>query len=871
MKIYLIDGNSYIYRAFHAVKDLTTSTGMPTNAIYGFTNMLFKFLREIRPEALAVVFDSPGPTKRHKLYRQYKAQRPETPNALLLQIPYIRQIVRAMNIPSIEMEGQEADDVIASLARRAASEGHEVFIVSADKDMLQVVDERIRIYDPLKDRVIDGDGVMEKLGIPPERVPEFMALTGDAIDNIPGVRGIGEKTAMQLLKERSLWDYMEHPELIPRTKVREAFMKERENLILSYELARLDETLEVPFDEEGLKLKEPDWSALVKLFRDLEFQSLINLIPPKSISVQAKRPEDISELNSCLSGAGEAVYVRTLTDQKGIISLGLSDGNSYFVFDLREEGGLFRKVPLRDLLGLTVESCQIGRRLVGFDLKDLFKEIKRAGLPCPERPIDLKVLYWLWRPQRSDATLQELALEVLGERFRDLKDLLGRGRGLRDLGPDELREFMAEELFLLRELETPLLRVVKQEDLWGVYEGLEMGLIEVLAEMENQGIRLQKERFQEALGEVERQLKKIEEEIYRLAGERFNPNSPRQLARVLYEKLGLRPKRKTKRGYSTDVNALQELRDAHPIVEEVLKWRSLSKMKNTYLEPILQKTDPRTCRPHTTFVQTGTATGRLSSREPNLQNIPVKGPLAERIRDAFVPEDGFVLLSADYSQIELRVLAHLSQDQALREAFLRGRDIHAETASKVFGVPEDEVSPEMRRMAKTVNFGIVYGISAFGLSEATGTGLSEAQEFIERYFETFPKVREFAERMVQEARLLGYVKSLFGRKRPVPELRSSVPHERASGERVAINTPVQATAADIMKLAMLRIYEKIKRAEIKARLLLQVHDELLFEVPEDEVEEVSVRIKETMEKVVELSVPLVVDISWGRSWAEAKG
>ncbi|RME66185.1 MAG: DNA polymerase I, partial [Nitrospirae bacterium] len=554
-----------------------------------------------------------------------------------------------------------------------------------------------------------------------------------------------------------------------------------------------------------------------------------------------------------------------------LFCLGLSDGKDYLVVDFQENKGLFEVVSLRDVLEKLAERLKEGTQLVGFALKELIKEMLGAGQEVSGKLIDLKILYWLWKPQRGDDSLQEVALEVLGERFRDLKELLGRGRTIKDLPEEELTGFIAEELYLLSQLEDPLIKTIKQEDLWGLYEDMEMKLIEVLAEMERWGIKIQKERFQEALDEVDGQLKEIEKRIYEAAGERFNINSPRQLARVLFEKLGLKPKRKTKTGYSTDMNTLMELEGSHPVVGDILQWRTLTKMKNTYLEPILQKIDPGTGRLHTTFVQTGTATGRLSSREPNLQNIPVKGPLAQKIRDAFVAEEGFLLVSADYSQIELRVLAHLSGDEALMEAFHSGRDVHLETASKVFGIPEEEVTSEMRRMAKTVNFGIVYGISAFGLSEATGTGLNEAQEFIDRYFETFPKVREFAERMVQEAKLLGYVKSLFGRKRPVPELRSSVPHERAFGERVAINTPVQATAADIMKLAMIKVYEMIKENHLNIRMLLQVHDELLFEVPEKDAEEIVAQLKDAMERAVELSVPLVVDISWGRTWAEAHG
>ncbi len=867
MRLFLIDGNSYVYRAFHAVKDLSTSTGFPTNAIFGFTNMLFKFLREIKPDAIAIVFDSAGPTKRHKIYSEYKAQRPETPNALVMQIPYIRKIVKAMNIKSIEVQGAEADDVIAAVARRAVSDNTEVFIVSADKDMLQLVDDRIKIYDPLKDRILDRQAVIKKLGIPPERVPEFMALTGDSIDNIPGVKGIGEKTALELLKKRSLWEYLENPQLIPQKRTRQALISQKDQALLSYELSKLDDSVEVEFSLEEARFREPDWSKLIQIFRQLEFYSLLKFIPPREVPIEIQQITDIQALKQWFSQVKGPLFIRYYDDY----AAGLSDGQNYFLVDLNPEGDLFEALKQNDFFKLLAEVMHRGVELVGFDLKGLFRRMLTSGIAFSGRWIDLKVIYWLQNPQRGQDSLQEVALEMLGERFRDQKELLGRDNSFNAVGQDRFREFVAEEVYILTLLKEPLLRSLQEADLADLYDEIEMGIIEVLAEMERWGIKLQKDRFNEALQEVDSQLTEIQERIYSLAGERFNINSPKQLSKILYDKLGLRPKRKTKTGFSTDMATLQELASTHQLPEEVLKYRSLSKIKGTYLEPILKKVDPRTGRLHTTLNQTATATGRLSSSDPNLQNIPIKGPLARKIRDAFVAEDGWVLVSADYSQIELRVLAHLSRDENLIEAFRSGRDIHAETAAKVFGVPEEEVDSEMRRMAKTVNFGIVYGISAFGLSETTGTSIDHAQDFIERYFEAFPGVREFAERMVQEARRLGYVKSLFGRRRPVPELNSPVPHERAFGERVAVNTPVQATAADIMKLAMLKLYRRIKAGSLNARMLLQVHDELLFEVPQDAVQDVTSLIRQAMESVVELSVPLVVEVSWGRTWAEAHG
>ncbi len=853
MKVYLIDGNSYIYRAFHAIKGLSTSRGMPTNAVFGFVKMLLKIIQQKRPDAVVVAFDSPAPTKRHRIYSEYKAQRPETPHPLLIQIPYIRRIVDALRIKTYEVQGYEADDVLAALAMAAARKGLQVYIVTADKDMLQMVNKNIKIYDPVKDRVIDRDYVVKNLGVPPERIPEMMALTGDSIDNIPGVKGIGEKTARMLLSEHKLQELIEDPSLVQNERLRKALIQQRQNILMSLELARLDPALEIDFSCEEARLKEPDWQELLRLFRELEFWSLMKMVPTKEIHREVilwRGDEMVFE--HCSGTVGLRYY-----PGKGLpegVAL-LCQGTLYYLPFGHITPGDDIKTHIRRILS------DRNNILFGHNLKESLRPLLTEA-PVEAVMQDVMIASWLLNPNRADHGLQELALEHMTIRIPTVSDLKGRDS-------EGLKALVGTEMTVIEDLREELFRMLRKEGMIELYEHIEMPLIEVLAHMERRGIKVDIKALQDLSARLSDLITEIQERIYTLAGKRFNLNSPKQLSEVLFKDLGLKPKKRTKTGFSTEMAVLQTLAEEHEVPREILRWRSLSKLKSTYVDALQRMVDPLSQRVHTTFNQTATSTGRLSSSEPNLQNIPVKGDWGDAMRRVFIAEDGYVLLSADYSQIELRILAHLSGDEGLIRAFLEDRDIHRETALQIFSVQENELNEDMRRIAKTVNFGIAYGISAFGLSEATGTSIEEAQMFIDRYFETFPGVKRYAEGIVQEAKRLGYVKTLFGRKRQIPELFSSSQTERALGERIAINTPVQGTAADIIKMAMISIHRRLMRENLRAKLLLQVHDELLLEVPEDEIEEVEKMVKEEMESTVRLRVPLKVETGIGTNWAEA--
>ncbi len=870
--LYLIDGNSYIYRAFHAIKGLSTSRGFPTNAVYGFTNMLLKLIRKRSPYALAIAFDSPAPTKRHRVYEQYKAQRPETPNSLLLQIPYIRKVVSALRIKTYEIQGYEADDILATVATAAAEEGIDVYIVTADKDMLQIVNDKVKIYDPIQDRVINGKYITKKFGVPPERIPEFMALTGDTIDNIPGVRGVGEKTAKELLSRFSLSELLQNPSLAGKEKLQKAIQEGRDSILMSLELATLEKGVPLKFSLEECILQEPDWEELLRLFRELEFGSLLKLIPAAEIKKDFRVINTPEKLRQVLSATKECLVLRCYTEDTEPLCLTISDkGESVFYLPVIKENLLTEEGIPFDTLAEEISPFLENRhkRLIGHNLKQCIKPFLRRGLRVHALLEDIMIGSWLLNPNRPEQELQDLAIEYLSLKIPSLKEKLGKRKRLVELPQQDLRDVAVAETAVLNTLREIIFRNLRSEGLQEVYYKIEMPLIEVLAGMELKGIKADRQTLRRLSQEVADQMKEREERIYRLAGTRFNINSPRQLSEVLFKRLGLKPLKKTKTGYSTDMSVLQELARVHELPKEILLWRGLAKLKSTYLDALQRMINPETGRIHSTFNQTATSTGRLSSSEPNLQNIPIKGEWGERLRRVFIADRQCLLLSADYSQIELRILAHLSDDEKLKRAFIEERDIHSETAMELFSLQENELTQDIRRLAKTVNFGIIYGISPFGLSEATGTSIEDARQFIERYFETYPGVKAYADRIIEEAKRLGYVRTLFGRKRQIPELHSPVASERSLGERLAINTPVQGTAADIIKMAMINIYRRIRSEGLRSSLVLQIHDELLFEVHEEEISYMKEMVKEEMESVVKLSVPLKVEIGTGRDWAEA--
>jgi len=879
--LYLIDGNSYIYRAFYAIKRLSTSDGFPTNAIYGFTNMILKILRERTPDYFAIVFDSPEPTERHRIYEDYKAQRPPLPEDLRPQIPVIKDLIGAFSIKTVEVSGYEADDLLGTIAKRAEGEGLEVFIVSGDKDLCQILTPHIRLYDTMKDKVTDEKAVMERYGVRPERFPEVMALMGDPADNIPGVPGIGEKTAVRLIKEfGSLDNLLRDYSRIKSPKLRRAISENLDNIRLSLRLATIRTDLPFDISIDDLKPGTPRWDRILDYFRRYEFHSLIRLIPQEGVTsderVEFITVLDRETLKQAISSIRDEVTIGTETSsQRPIgaeiigISMATEPGRAFYIPLSHSYHNPPEQLPagyvFKRLKGILEDP---GIKKTGHDIKYDLIVLRNHGIRLHGIYFDTMVASYLLMPNKADHNLGDIALHYLGYKKPSYSEVAGR-RGFREMDIRDAARYSGEDVSATLRLRTVLEPMLRDEGLERLFREIEMPLVEVLAEMEMNGVRIDVDLMRRLSEELQREITAVEERIYFIAGERFNINSPRQLQEILFDKLGLRTVKRTKTGYSTDVEVLEELRLEHELPGEILEHRSLSKLKNTYVDALPRLINPRTGRLHTSFNQTVTATGRLSSSEPNLQNIPVRGRWGTRIREAFIAEEGHVLLSADYSQIELRILAHLSDDKGLKRIFNEDGDIHTMTASEIFGVPEEGVDAEMRRRAKTVNFGIVYGISPYGLSKELQIPTDEARQYIETYFARHEGVRRYIDEQIRLATERGYVTTIFNRKRQIPELRSRSKTTRQLGERLAMNTPIQGSAADIIKIAMINIHRRLGERGLRTRMLLQVHDELLFEVPEDELDMVRRLIREEMECAVSLSVPLRVDIGVGRNWADA--
>jgi len=722
MALYLIDGNSYVYRAFFAIRGLSDSRGRPTNAIFGFTNMLMKIIREKAPGGLIVSFDTPHPTERHGLFEGYKAGRPETPGDLIEQIPSIKEVLEAMRIEVFEMPGFEADDVLAAIAREAAGRGMEVFIVSSDKDMLQLVGGPVKVYDPMKDRVLDEDYVKERFGVPPARVVEFMALAGDAADNIPGVKGVGEKTAKALLGEfASLEELLSHPERIKKERLRKLIEGGRDDIVLSRKLAEITGDVPLKLRDEDFHMKEPDWERLLDIFRRFEFSSLIKLLPAGKAAEAGEPGErmyeavlDMKRLGELVSGLGREFAFDTESTGRDPLraslvgfSLSTEKGRAAYVPIGHEYEGAPRQVDRKlalDALRPAMEDEGIAK--IGHNIKYDILLLRGEGIHAKGPLHDTMVAAYLLNPLRADHSLENTALEHLGRRKTPYREVAGKG-GFEGVEIGKATPYAAKDAELAFELKGVLLPKLGEDGLKRVYSEIEMPLVPVLADMEEAGMKLDIGKLEELGKELERELDGLRHRIYFLAGGEFNLNSPKQLAAVLFERLGLKPGKKKKTGYSTEVGVLEELSVEHEIPREILNWRSLAKLKNTYVDVLPRLVNPRTGRLHTSFNQTVTATGRLSSSDPNLQNIPVRGQWGERMRGAFIAEEGNAIVSADYSQIELRIMAHLSGDESLVDAFRKGVDIHSRTASELFGVAGEKVTPGMRRIAKTVNFGVV--------------------------------------------------------------------------------------------------------------------------------------------------------------------
>ena len=878
--LYLVDGSNYVYRAFFAIQGLTNSRGFPTNAVYGFNNMLAKLLRERKPGHIAVVFDAKGPTFRNEAFEDYKAHRKPMPDALKPQVAVIKDLVRAYRIPLLEIEGIEADDVIGTLARKFEAEGVQVIIVSGDKDLMQLVSDGVVMIDTMKDKTYDAAGVEERFGVGPDRVADLLGLMGDASDNIPGVPGVGPKTALQLIKDYgSLEGVLRNAAKIRNERIRKAVSEHAEQARLSRELALVRTDAEVDLDLDRARYEGPDREALKALFKELEFSSLIQDLEVRDRKASGKvhlvsTAEALHGLVRGIEQAGSVALWPVLSSELPmygeLVGLGLSHTPAEaFYVPLGAGRAAWRDHALRELSPLLS-----GEKILkhGHDLKNALIALARSGIRLRGTGDDTMVGSYLLNPSKKSHDITEAAREFLDLELTPAKEVLGSGAKAlspADVEPARMAPFAgerAEAALRLRPVVGEKIRKAGLEDLYGK---VEMPLVEVLAAMEQRGVLVDRKRLEEMSEQFDQLLSRSEERIYRLAGERFNINSPKQLQVILFDKLRLAKGRKIKEGYSTDMEVLTTLARSHELPAEILAYRSIAKLKSTYVDALPAMVHPQTGRIHTSYNQTVTATGRLSSSNPNLQNIPIRTPEGRRIRQAFVAPSGSVLVSADYAQIELHVLAHLSGDEALIEVFQAGEDIHTRTASALFGVFPEMVTPELRRRAKVINFGVIYGMSPFGLSKELGISQAEAKEYIDNYFDRYKGVRRFLDGILEDARRDKYVCTLLNRRRYIPEIGSSNAALRQFAERTAVNAPIQGTAADLIKIAMINLHALLKKRHPKAAMIMQVHDELVFEVPEGEKKDVMDLVKREMEGVMRLRVPLKVEIHAGHNWDEA--
>lgn len=893
-KLYLIDGSAFAYRAFFAIRGLTNSKGQPTNAVYGFARMLLKLLREHDPSHIAVIFDAPGKTFRDDLYAEYKATRQATPDDLKSQIPLIHELVQAFDIHLVVEPGVEADDVMGTLAKRATAHGMEAVLVTGDKDMLQLIGDKVRVFDPGKGDsgvfLTEAD-VRERFGVGPENVIDAMGLMGDTSDNVPGVRGIGPKTAKSLMEKYKTIDnlYAHIDELGGKQK--ERLIEDKELALLSRTLVTIACDLNISVTIDDCKRRPFEPAKMAQAFGKLEFNTLMQEFMPSAKETEVndyklvltadelKRVIEEMRANGAFAVDTETTSTDPMRAELVGVSMSCRGNTGYYIpvgHTAEAMAVLGVKLPQNPLT--RKEALELLRPLladpkiekVGHNIKYDLIVLERAGLKLEGISLDTMIACYLTDPSRLRHNLDEVSLHYLNRKLIPISELIGKGSKavtFDSVPVDSACTYASEDAdvtWRLAQLFRPLLR---ERGLQALYDEVEFPLIRVLARMEQAGIAIDNGVFEGLREEVEKRLRALEHEIFETVGEPFQINSPKQLQEILFGKLGLKPVRKTKTGYSTDVEVLEELALVHPLPKKILEFRGLEKLRGTYIEALPKLINPDTGRIHTSFNQAVAATGRLSSSDPNLQNIPVRTEIGKRIREGFIPgKAGYKLISADYSQIELRILAHLSEDEFLCEAFAHDADIHEETAARVFGVLPGFVTPDMRRQAKAVNFGVVYGISAFGLSRNLGISTAEAAKFIENYFAKYPGVKRWIDTTLAQGAKDGYVTTLLNRRRYVPELTSANQTVKKAAERVAMNTPVQGSAADIIKVAMIRLDEALLNTD--ARLLLQVHDELVVEAPEKDADRIAGLMKKIMEEAFPLKVALKVDVAIGNHWAE---
>jgi len=882
----LIDGNSLIYRAYFAIRHLTNKNGIPTNATYGFVTMLNKIFREKKPDYIGVAFDVSKKTFRTDIYEEYKANRPPMPDDLVTQLPYIKEILKAKNIKIIEMENYEADDIVGTIAKDSVKKDVEVIIVSGDKDLYQLVNDRVFLFNPSQEILYDKEKVKEKIGVSPGQIVDFLALKGDSSDNIPGVPGIGEKTAKKLLNTyESIDNILSNINKIEKKGIQKKIENNQKTLEISRKLTQIKTDLPIEIKLKSFKYENPDKSELLKIYKELGFKTLIEEIVDNYDKEEDCCYETIlstQKLGSLIKKIrkhGEFAF-DTETDKKNPVKaklVGIS-------FSFRE--GKASYLPIRH----KNKEKQIDLEKAIQMLKPLFEDskikktahnvkydlivLRSEGIEVKGIAWDTMILSYLLYPNKRSHKLDNIVMEFFNHKMIDYKEIAGKGQSQKTLdlvSIEKVSHYSCEDSDYAYRLKNILLEKIKKQNLLDLYQKIELPLIFVLAHIEESGIKIDRFKLKQLSDYLTIEIEKIRNDIYEKSGEIFNINSTQQLGKILFEKLALPVIKKTKKtgAYSTSMDVLTELAGSYPIAKNILEYRKLNKLDSGYIRALPSLIYEKTGRIHTSYNQTIAATGRLSSSDPNLQNIPIRSSIGKKIRSAFIPEKGCVFLAADYSQIELRVLAHLSDDPVLIKSFIDGKDIHSMTAKEVFGdldIPPDE----KRARAKIINFAIIYGKTAYTLSKELGISNSLAQNFINRYFERYDKVNNFIDKSIKEAEEFGYVTTLLGRKRPVPEIKSSNRNIRSHGERIAINTKVQGSAADLMKKSMIDIYNSIKQKNLTTKIVLQVHDELVFEVPDKEKPVVEELVKQQMENVFKLKVPLIVDINYGNNWAETK-
>ncbi|HET7258160.1 MAG TPA: DNA polymerase I [Candidatus Acidoferrum sp.] len=867
-KLFLVDAMAHIYRAFFApMNRMNAPSGIPTKVPFLFANILRRLIKDYEPDYIGIVFDPPGPTFRDKLFDKYKAQRAPMPDDMKVQLPYVRRLCEAMRLPILELRGYEADDVIGGIALQAARKKVEVLIVTNDKDMMQLVGKNIRTLrtgsgGAKADIIVDEKKVEEILGVPPEKVIDVMALMGDTVDNIPGAKGIGEKGATELIRKYGTVEKaLDHADDVPNKRYREALQQQREQVMMSKQLATIATDVPMELDLHQLERREPDVAALASLYRELGFNSLLRELGTEAVSSSAPAGDSSlakTEYAQLANAAELDEYLAKLSAKQPVaIWLNLEAGE-------RESEGFGTRISSIEVSSKAGEGRAVWLDEKGETLKTLaafLADGKRSKIVHDPKLFQLlagrasnlrhatQIYSYLLRPTTANHNFADVVM-------RQFNVILGGGAGER---ADYLQRL------------APVLRAqVDEQELAGVYEKIDLPLAPVLADMERTGIRVDPKEMEKMSKSMEKEVRRLEKDVWKLAGNEFNINSPAQLAEILFDKLNLQPPTRRGKGKvrSTAADILEEMSAQHPLPAKIIEFREISKLKSTYVDALPKLIHPQTGRLHTSFSQTTAATGRLSSSDPNLQNIPIRTELGREIRAAFVAEKGKILLSADYSQIELRVMAHFSEDPVLIDAFRNGEDIHARTAQEVFGVGPMAQNAEHRRAAKAINFGIIYGLSAFGLAQQLSIGQKEAAQFISAYFTRYRGVKVFLDKILSETRKTGVAKTLFGRIRPIPEINSPQAQLRSFAERTALNSPLQGTAADLIKLAMINIDRRLAAEKFEAKMILQVHDELLFEAPPKEKSKLEKLVREEMEGVHKLAVPLVVEICSGPNWRD---